>query len=412
VWKWLPGHVDPVVAGRLDFIGEQQEFNYGQSYLARADAVPIYQEELPLVPGHQRPVDGLNLFSCIRDGAPDAWGRRVISVRKMGKGFEGDLDELTYLMESGSDRVGSLDFQASARTYVPRTEMPSTLDDLLRAAEIVSAGEVLPPELDRTIMHGTSLGGARPKAMIDSENAKYIAKFSASSDTYDVVKAEFIAMKLAKMAGLDVAEVALGKDVLLVKRFDRTPIEKGWTRHAMVSGLTVLGLDEMWAHEGSYADLADKLKQQGAAFKKCSEELFARMSFNILCGTTDDHARNHAFFVKKNGIVLTPAYDICPQARTGGEASHGMRISRSSNLSLISLCLDAAAGFNIRKEDAEEVISQQIATIVTSFNEVCDQAEAPEMTRRMLWKKAVLNEYIFTGEKRFNRMRGLPIPNL
>ena len=51
-------------------------------------------------------------------------------------------------------------------------------------------------------------------------DANYIAKFSASNDTYDVVKSEYVAMKLASLAGIDVADIrmeyACGKDVLLV----------------------------------------------------------------------------------------------------------------------------------------------------------------------------------------------------
>ncbi len=59
---------------------------------------------------------GLAMPGCIRDGAPDAWGRRVLINKKLGlKGVDADsvnLDELTYLLESGSDRIGALDFQS------------------------------------------------------------------------------------------------------------------------------------------------------------------------------------------------------------------------------------------------------------------------------------------------------------
>ncbi|MCX7586219.1 HipA N-terminal domain-containing protein [Phenylobacterium sp. 58.2.17] len=110
VWFWLPGKVEPVVAGR---IARQPDgrlvFNYGRSYLARNDAISIYEPELPLAPGEMRPRKSMQMPSCLRDASPDAWGRRVIINRTMGlKGSEADsidLDELTYLLESGSDRV-------------------------------------------------------------------------------------------------------------------------------------------------------------------------------------------------------------------------------------------------------------------------------------------------------------------
>ena len=62
-------------------------------------------------------------------------------------------------------------------------------------------------------------------------------------------------MRLADLADLDVAHVelvrAMSKDVLLIRRFDRELIEAGWTRRAMVSALTLLGLDERMAAHAS-----------------------------------------------------------------------------------------------------------------------------------------------------------------
>lgn len=55
-------------------------------------------------------------------------------------------------------------------------------------------------------------------------------------------------------------------------------------------------------------------------------ELYGRICFNVLCGNTDDHARNHAAFWDGKMLTLTPAYDICPQGRTGNEATQAMLI--------------------------------------------------------------------------------------
>ncbi|MCG6357660.1 HipA domain-containing protein [Vibrio fluvialis] len=316
VWKWLRGQSEPVVAGRLTIDATGQHFTYGKTYLVRPDAEPIYASELPLSVGTMEPVQGMSIFSCLRDAAPDAWGRRVINSRLMGKDYDAELDEMTYLMHSASDRIGSIDFQESATEYVARSTDAATLEELYQASEIVGQGKEISSDLDRALMHGTSLGGARPKAMLTGDEAKYIAKFSASNDTYEVVQSEYVAMRLAKLAGLNVADVifekVLGKDVLLVKRFDRELVGGAWCRRSMVSGLTVLGLDEAWAREASYADLVNIMKQYCNDFASDSQELFARMVFNVLIGNTDDHARNHAFFVEGEKISLSPAYDICP----------------------------------------------------------------------------------------------------
>ena len=141
---------------------------------------------------------------------------------------------MTYLLESGSDRIGALDFQLSAGEYKPRSPTNATLDELLEAADHVEKGIPLTPELDQAIHHGSSIGGARPKALIEDRDKKYIAKFSSNSDVYSVVKGEFIAMRLAEIVGLNVAPVTLKKaahkDVLLIERFDRVVSSQGCAR--------------------------------------------------------------------------------------------------------------------------------------------------------------------------------------
>jgi serine/threonine-protein kinase HipA len=187
-----------------------------------------------------------------------------------------------------------------------------------------------------------------------------------------------------------------GKDVLLVEIFDREHSTQGWCRRSIVSGLTVLGLDERWAREASYINLIDKIRLDGVNFKEDALELFSRMVFNVLIGNTDDHARNHAFFVEGEKIELTPAYDICPQNRSGGEASHGMKMYKDSNLSQIKICVQSAADFGITEDQAISIIRSQIEVIANQFNEVCDEITVPTITRRILWRRAVLNPYIFT----------------
>ena len=402
VWKWLRNETAPVVAGVLTFDdNNRQSFAYGKSYLGRHNAEPIYAAELALARGTKEPIDGMLNFSCIRDAAPDAWGRRVINARILSKTErEQELDEITYLMHSASDRIGSLDFQESNSIYIPRETDTATLDELYQATEIIGRGEVITPELDKALFHGSSIGGARPKAMLTSENMKYIAKFSASNDSYEVVKAEYIAMRLAIIAGINVANISMnfvaGKDVLLVERFDRELLPHGWCRRSIVSGLTILGLDERWAREASYIDLIDKMRLDGVNFKEDAQELFSRMVFNVLIGNTDDHARNHAFFVEGEKIKLTPAYDICPQNRSGGEASHGMKMYNGSNLSKIKVCVQSAADFGIGEEQAISIISAQIEVIANHFDAVCDEINVPPITKKILWRRAILNPYIFT----------------
>lgn len=404
VWKWLPGAVQPVVAGqlRIDATGRQR-FIYGRSYLGRPEAEPIYARELPLKSGSQDPVGGLELFSCLRDASPDAWGRRVIHARLAGCGDIGmEIGEITYLLESGSDRVGCLDFQESATDYRSRDHDAVSLDDLQNAAELVHRGAPIPPDLAAALQHGTTVGGARPKATITADGTKYVAKFSLSADTFDLVRTEYLAMTLASRVGLDVASVGLteanGRDVLLVRRFDRERSGSGWTRRSMVSGLTVLGLDERWAREASYPGLVDRLREDAVGFRQSARELFGRMVFNVLIGNTDDHARNHAFFLTDGArLSLTPAYDICAFPRAGGEASHAMKLTRHSNLSRLNLCIEAAGEFGLGTDEALELIIGQIGVIAAQTEQICLDAAMPETTRQLLWRRSILNPDVFSN---------------
>jgi serine/threonine-protein kinase HipA len=410
VWIWLPGETEPVVAGKLSADGDTLVFNYGKSYLARKNAIPIYDAELPLETGVLPLLPGLSMPGCIRDAAPDAWGRRVLINKKLGlKGVDADsarLDELTYLLESGSDRIGALDFQLSATEYVARTAGNVTLDELLQSAEKVEKGIPLSAELDAALYHGSSIGGARPKALIEDGDTKYIAKFSSSTDLYNVLKAEFIAMRLARLVGLDVAPVSLtkvsNKDVLLIERFDRVQTPQGWQRKGMVSALTLLGLDEMMARYASYRDLCEIIRHKFADAPATLRELYSRLVFNILSGNTDDHARNHAAFWGGPMLQLTPAYDICPQARSGKEASQAMLISGDNRLSRISACLEAAHHFLLSEKDAAKIVERQIIAIGENWEGVCEEADLTQIDRSYLWGRQFLNSFAFDDlESRF-----------
>ena len=404
VWIWLPGETEPVVAGKITKADKRILFTYGQSYLDNPKAVPIYDKELPLRSGVQEKRIGTEAMpGCIRDAAPDAWGRRVILNKLLGakdkSADPGDLDEFTYLMESGSDRIGGLDFQLSAKNYEARLAGQASLEELLRSAELIEKGMPLTPELAQAINHGTSIGGARPKALINDEATKYISKFSSSTDQYNVIKAEYIAMRLARLSGLNVAGVKLGnasgKDVLLIERFDREFKKEGWTRKIMLSALTLLNLDEMTPHYASYEDLAELIRHRFTNPKATLQEMFGRIVFNILCGNTDDHARNHAAFWDGKHLTLTPAYDLCPQMRQGGEASQAMMISGSDRSSRLTTCLAAAHRFMLSDTEARAIIDAQVAAINSNWEAVCDEADLSPIDRTLFKDRLFLNAYAF-----------------
>lgn len=400
VWSWLPGAGEPVVAGVLRPVGPMFEFRYGKSYLARADAVSL-GPELPLGRGWQTPVQGLLLAGCLRDGTPDAWGRRVIEGRLDADGST--LTEATYMLESGSNRFGAIDFHTSPTAYRPRAE-ESTLDELHMAARQFDRGGVLSPALVQALIHGTSIGGARPKVLItDGDGGQWIAKLSSTSDTaFSAVNAEAAAIWLAAKAGITVPDAtvagSLGRDVLLVRRFDRGP---GGRRRHCLSALTLLGLDELGGRYATYPMLLDVLRERASQPDAVGADLFTRIVFNIAIGNSDDHARNHTAFWDGTRLTLTPAFDLSPGPRSGETATQAMAINRAGDrTSQFAVCLDAAGEYGLSRGEAHSIIERVLTTIVDHWSEAADHARLTAQDRRHLWQRQFLNPYTSYGYTR------------
>ena len=402
-WVWLPGRTEPALAGRLEQDGERFRFRYDPDYLGRDDAIALYAPELPLAPGLHPAVSAEILPSCLRDAAPDYWGQYLLSLR-LGR----DPSPLECLLEVGSDRIGALDFQAAGGTHVPRPAAPDlTLDALQAAVALVDvAGTPQPdfaPELERALV---SLGGMRVKALYEEDGRRFVAKFAQRTDPFPVLKGEFLAMRLAAAGGLRVAPVELrqagGQEVLLVERFDRVRADGGWSRRAVVSALTLFVGDDAAPNTDSYisytyADLAEILRARAAEPAAELRELFARLCFNVLCTNLDDHARNHAAFWDGRRVELTPAYDICPQRRVGGEASQAMGIAGMRRRSQLRLCLDAADRFLLSEDEAQALIRRQLEAVGAGWRTLCDEAGVGRGLRSMFAGRQFLNPFAFEG---------------
>lgn len=400
VWVWLPQASDPVPAGRLRRRGAGLWFDYGRRYLERPNAISL-SPTMPLRTESFGPDADLGMPGALRDGSPDAWGRRVILNARTGRrGWMADtaeLAEITYLLESGSNRLGAIDFQESPAAYVPRSDTAS-LDELARAAEIVEDGGELPAQLAAALVDGTTLGGARPKALIARDGVEYLAKFSTSHDTIPVVGAEAVSLALARRAGVDTVESevvsSLGRDVLLVRRFDRPG---GGTRVPVVSALTLSRLGEMTSRYGSYPGLLAAVRETGT---DAGAEIFRRIAVNIAISNTDDHLRNHAAFWDGVRLTLTPAYDLSPASRTGETASQAIAFShdgrRESNLAVLVSC---ASEYGLTRRRALDTVDEVITAILDGWQDAADAARLTTAQRDFLFGRQFLNP---------GALRGLP----
>jgi serine/threonine-protein kinase HipA len=325
VYITLPGSTSAITAGRFVLEKNQQSdplgrFVYGRSYLSNPEAVPIDPVGLQLSEKTYETVQLNGIFGALRDAGPDFWGRRVME-KHAGKAQLGELD---YLLESPDDRAGALGFGLNKVPPTRQRKFNKTLDleKLQNLADALIKDE-LPKDPDAAqvqdlILLGTSMGGARPKAVVQDEDGLWIAKFNRPDDRWNNTRVEHAMLRLARECGISAAqsriEAVAGKDVLLIKRFDREKTPKGFTRARMISGLTLLHADDALAMRirWSYVLLVEELRRVVAEPKKDARELFRRICFNALISNIDDHPRNHAVIAKDKDWKLSPAYDLTP----------------------------------------------------------------------------------------------------
>ena len=141
-----------------------------------------------------------------------------------------------------------------------------------------------------------------------------MAKFPSRNDTRDIGGWELVAHSLARKAGITVPDARPLRfaespyTTFLVRRFDR--MARGG-RLAFVSAMTLTQRADGEAG-ATYLELVDLLQTRGADTRADCVQLFRRVVFNILVHNTDDHLRNHGFFIDEGGIRLSPAYDVNP----------------------------------------------------------------------------------------------------
>jgi serine/threonine-protein kinase HipA len=405
---FLPDETEPALVGNVLFENEKTSFVYDGGYLGRENAISIYDADLPLGPDEIWMGGPMTLAPSLWDALPDLWGRRSIAAAFRFRGedpYRGqDIDEFTVATQAGPDRIGALDLRPPGHKMLIRKDERPSLENLMALADLIEANEeVEDGDLWDLIPHCTLVGGARPKALYtDAIGRKFIAKFTAEDDTYPVVAAEFVAMRLAALAGIDVAPVEIvnigRREILLVERFDRVAHpDGGWARRAMVSALTWAQEAELSAHHISYPQLAGIIAGSFQDPPVALEELFTRVIFNILVGNTDDHARNHAAFWNGSTHRLTPAYDIAPQRRTSREANQAMILSDGSRAAQLRNAAAIAPAFGIDQPQFKRIADRLVGTIVDHWIEVCDEAGLSRNERAAFAGRQFFNDFAFDG---------------
>ncbi len=377
----------------IEFVGElgyeslrgsdSYSFSFHDEWLRRHSDL-FLSEDLNNYPGMQYTQPGKDIFGCFSDALPDRWGRTLLLRREQIAASEegrpmrrlSSFDLLTGIDDFS--RMGGFRFKEEKDGDFINVDESLKIPPLADVRELIAASmeierseeeNQLPAKkwINQLAMPGSSLGGARPKASVISEDKTlYVAKFPSRKDDYDAGLWEHFAHLLAKNAGINVAHtevLSVGEKyhTLLSKRFDRTPEDR---RVHFASAMTLLGLsdgDNATTGHG-YLDIVDFILQNCTNVEANLQELYRRVAFNVCIGNSDDHFRNHGFLLTAKGWTLSPAYDMNPTLNE----YQSLLITSTSNKADLHILLDACEDYMIRRKVAEGII-RDVANVVKDW---------------------------------------------
>jgi len=366
---------------------ESVTFEYDPAWISAEESFSI-DPSLPIGVGTFRPPAGQEMFGTLGDSAPDTWGRTLMRRRERRAAEREQrpvrtLHEADFLLGVSDDtRLGALRFrwagddvfQAPQSVGVPGTV---ALGQLLGASERILRGEESDEDLLLIFAPGSSLGGARPKAsIIDQHGRLSIAKFPKETDDYSLERWEAIALDLAGMAGIRVADHDLhensGRPIFLSQRFDRD----GDQRIPFLSAMSMT--ERRDGERGSYLEIVDALTEHGASAAADRSELFKRVAFSILVSNTDDHLRNHGFlWLGQRGWTLSPAYDINPTPHDVKAPILATNIDFDDGTCSVELLRSVADEFALTLGDADRLI-RNVAEVVQTWRDIARARGARE----------------------------------
>ena len=307
------------------------------------------------------------LPGLIADSLPDDFGNAVLNAWVAGQGRSpGDITPLQRLQYTGKRGMGALEYAPATQLRSLNASQQVEIQSLVSIAqEILDSRGNFEVELkqngqdDREAMIsllsvGMSAGGARPKAVlafnkdftqvrsgqanVPSGFTHYLMKFDGVSehnknqetfgDPLGYGAMEFVYHLMANKCGLDMMACRLlnegNRRHFITQRFDR--IKNSKVHVQTLNGLA--HVDYKKPGSFSYAELFGIARQLRLSAVE-AEQLFKRMTFNIIARNHDDHSKNFAFILKKDKWSLAPAYDLAYSYKPGSKwvNSHWMSLN-------------------------------------------------------------------------------------
>ncbi len=364
---WLGDAHAPQRIGTLSLQDQRRKvaLTYDPAWMASPKGFAL-SEDLPLQVGLMLPEARDTAAGAVDDARPDQWGERVIRLIER----PARLSLLEYLYFAGDDRFGALGVSLQAETYVPAATaaMPTFegLNDMHQAVQRVMAGDAVSEQQRRLLQPGVSIGGARPKSLMQIDGASWVVKFSEGGEL-DSPLIEHASMQLARRCGIQTADsLALPLPqghAVAVQRFDRAGSQR---LHVQSAHVALRAAGEVIG----YPELAQLIRRVGRPeqVRAQQQELFRRMVFNILIDNTDDHEKNHALVRGADGLYeLSPAFDVLPAVQ--GLGYQQMRVGALGHEATLANALSEARAFGLTDAQARQTVAE-IAHQVAHWKQV------------------------------------------
>jgi serine/threonine-protein kinase HipA len=380
--------------------GEIFSFEYDHAWLEQPE-VFSFDPDLALAAGPQYPAPRRKNFGIFLDSAPDRWGRVLMQRRENARARHEKrkpraLTEWDFLLGVRDEtRLGALRFREKPNSPFIDSDAQFAAPPLTSLRELQAASLQFEKHIDdeenplyekwltQLFAPGSSLGGARPKASVrDEAGTLCMAKFPSRNDTRDMGGWELVALSLARKAGIlvpDARPLRFAESpytTFLVKRFDRTGTRG---RLAFVSAMTLTQHTD-GETGASYLELVDLLQTRGADTRADCFQLFRRVVFNILIHNTDDHLRNHGFFIEEGGIRLSPAYDVNPSI---DRRELMLAINEVETSCDVSIAMEASRDYGLNVREAADVVTQ-VRSAVVGWREEATRLNIPKAEQELM----------------------------
>jgi serine/threonine-protein kinase HipA len=354
------------------------------------------------------------LPGLLADSLPDRWGTALVNAWLASQGRElSSFDVVERLCYVGSRGVGALEFQPAQEPVVSGAA-DLHLDALVRlASEVLAERAEFVTELSENpdeeamkaiLAIGSSAGGARPKAFIAYNDATgllrsgqvdvgegfrhWLLKFDGVSragdhgltDPQGWGAVEYAYSQMAKAAGIEMTECRLleehGRRHFMTRRFDR-PDDGGKLHMQTVGALEHVSYNEPGGY--SYEQALLLIRRLGLG-TPVVEQQFRRMVFNVVARNQDDHVKNIAFLMDRDGAwSLAPAYDVIWAWKPGNPwlDSHQMSINGKRDGFTVADLRATAAVAGLKRGRAEAILAE-LSDVVTGWRGIAAEVGVDE----------------------------------